>query len=108
MPANGVSGWLLLTNLKAPPGRRSISQIASGSPAASHQQVTCSGFVQASKISEGGASNSRASLIVLEARSIPRLDPGAFCNADGMSFLPLFHPGEVGFKVVQSAFPLCA
>jgi len=28
-------------DLKAPPGRKSISQTVSGSPAASHQQVTC-------------------------------------------------------------------
>lgn len=60
------------------------------------------------EMSEGGASKSRASLIVLEARSIPRLDPGAFCNADGMSFLLLFHLGEVGLEIVEPAFPLLA
>jgi len=60
----------LVTNLKAPPGRKSISQNFNGSPAASHQQVTCSGCVQASKISDRGAAKTRISLIVWVRRSI--------------------------------------
>src|SRR5215813_2567779 len=44
---------------KAPPGRRSISQTASGTPLGSHQCATCSALVQASKTRARGASKSR-------------------------------------------------
>jgi hypothetical protein len=61
-----MSGRPFVTNLKDPPGRRSISQAVNGSPAGSHQQATCSGFVQASKISVRDASKSRVSFIVYD------------------------------------------
>src|SRR5271170_8206629 len=103
-----MSGWLRVTKLNAPPGLKSISQTTSGSPAASHQRVTCSVFVQASKISARGASKSRVCLIVLEARSIPRLDPGAFCDTDCMSLLLSFHFRKVRLEIVEPTFPLLA
>src|SRR5271168_4085850 len=102
-----MSGRCFVTNLNDPPGRKSISQAMSGSPAGSHQQATCSGFVQASKISARGASNSRVSFIVCDRRSMTR---PVFCmvgTGDGISFLLLlFHRGKVGVQIVQPALPL--
>src|SRR5580704_12288420 len=47
------------TQRKAPFGRRSISQTASGAPLGSHQCLTCSALVQASKTTARGASKIR-------------------------------------------------
>src|ERR1700675_362036 len=47
------------TQRKAPFGRRSISQTASGRPLGSHQCATCSALVQASKTTARGASKMR-------------------------------------------------
>src|ERR1700677_1098728 len=102
-----MSGWPVVTNLKEPPGRKSISQVARGPPAASHQQATCSGFVQASKMSSRGASNSRVSLMVCDSRSMTM---PVFCVAacvNGISLLLLsFHRGQVSVEIVQAALPL--
>ena len=51
------------TKQKAPPGRKSISQVASGRPDGSHQCFTCSGLVHASKTRCRGALKTRMSLI---------------------------------------------
>src|ERR1700733_1715716 len=102
-----MSGWSFVMNLKDPPGRKSISHAASGSPAGSHQQATCSGLVQASKISARGASKLRVSFIVWDWRS---MTSPVFCVAacaNGISFLLfLFHRGEVGVEIVKPALPL--
>src|ERR1017187_7416933 len=52
---------------KAPCGRRSISQTASGLPLGSHQCATCSAFVQASKTTARGASKMR---VITISRSV--------------------------------------
>src|SRR6202040_3352643 len=104
-----MSGWSFVTNLKDPPGRKSISQAASGSPAGSHQQATCSGFVQVSKISARGASKLRVSFIVCDRRSMTSPVCWVAVCADGISFLLLlFHRGKVRVEIVQAALPLPA
>src|SRR3984957_10431658 len=104
-----MSGWSFVTNLKDPPGHKSISQAASGSPAGSHQQATCSGFVQASKISALGASKLRVSFIVCDRRSMTSPVFWVAVCANGISFLLLlFHRGKVGVEIVQAALPLLA
>src|SRR5580700_1248891 len=55
------------TQRKAPFGRRSISQTASGTPLGSHQCATCSAFVQASKTTVRGASKMR---VITISRSV--------------------------------------
>src|SRR5580693_7381560 len=55
------------TQRKTPFGRRSISQTVSGTPLGSHQCVTCSGFVQASKTTARGASKMR---VITISRSV--------------------------------------
>src|SRR5689334_8697545 len=55
------------TQRKAPFGRRSISQTTSGTPLGSHQCVTCSAFVQASKTIARVASNMR---VITISRSV--------------------------------------
>src|ERR1700727_2592126 len=105
-----MSGWSFVMNLKDPPGRKSISHAASGSPAGSHQQATCSGFVQASKISARGASKLRVSFIVCDRRSMtsPVFFWVGVC-ASGISFLLfLCHLGKVRVEIVQTALPLLA
>src|SRR3984957_4425629 len=104
-----MSGWSFVMNLKDPPGRKSISHAASGSPAGSHQQATCSGFVQASKISARGASKLRVSFIVCDRRSMTSPVFRVAVCADGISFLLLlFHRGKVRVEIVQTALPLLA
>src|ERR1700722_20333927 len=62
-----------------------------------------------STISVGGASKSRVSLIVCDARSMTR---SVFCVVvcvKGISFLLLlFHRGKVRVEIVQAALPLLA
>src|ERR1700675_42111 len=55
------------TQRKAPFGRRSISQTASGTPLGSHQCATCSALVQASKTTARGASKMR---VITISRSV--------------------------------------
>src|ERR1700687_659219 len=55
------------TQRKAPFGRRSISQTASGTPLGSHQCATCSAFVQSSKTTARGASKMR---VITISRSV--------------------------------------
>src|SRR5580704_3471962 len=55
------------THRKAPFGRRSISQTASGRPLGSHQCATCSALVQASKTTARGASKMR---VITISRSV--------------------------------------
>src|SRR5580704_10230737 len=55
------------THRKAPFGRRSISQTASGTPLGSHQCATCSALVQASKTTARGASKMR---VITISRSV--------------------------------------
>src|SRR5580692_6451373 len=55
------------TQRKAPFGRRSISQTASGTPLGSHQCATCSASVQASKTTARGASKMR---VITISRSV--------------------------------------
>src|SRR2546427_8509526 len=55
------------TQRKAPSGRRSISQTASGTPLGSHQCATCSALVHASKTTARGASKLR---VITIARSV--------------------------------------
>src|SRR5260370_37460718 len=55
------------TQRKAPFGRRSISQTASGTPLGSHQCATCSALVQASKTTVRGASKMR---VITISRSV--------------------------------------
>src|SRR5882757_3268269 len=101
-----MSGWSFVTNLKDPQGRKSISQAASGSPAGSHQQATCSGFVQASKISARGASKLRVSFIVWDWRSMTSPVFWVVLSTKAISsLLLLFHRGEVGVEIVQAALP---
>src|ERR1700693_1847242 len=55
------------THRKAPFGRRSISQTASGTPLGSHQCATCSALVQASKTTARDASKMR---VITISRSV--------------------------------------
>src|SRR5580693_3247111 len=69
MPVNECPSPLgpRLTQRKAPFGRRSISQTASGRPLGSHQCATCSALVQASKTTARGASKMR---VITISRSV--------------------------------------
>src|ERR1700732_4638733 len=69
MPVNECPSPLgpRLTQRKAPFGRRSISQTASGTPLGSHQYATCSLLVQASKTTARGASKIR---VITISRSV--------------------------------------
>src|ERR1700730_2867184 len=76
------------TQRKAPFGRRSISQMASGTPLGSHQCATCSAFVQASKTTVRGASKVRVMTI---------------SRSDGIVTLALPHLPIVGFCLSSRA-----
>src|SRR5215471_2711220 len=76
------------THRKAPPGRRSISQTASGTPLGSHQRATCSALVQASKTSARGASNSRATTIWRSPGVVIVIGPKLLSRAGSVSPLP--------------------
>src|SRR5258707_15236823 len=98
------------TQRKAPFGRRSISQTASGTPLGSHQWATCSALVQASKTTARGASKMRAITISRSVGvaifTVAMFFTGDLCLSLGAStcFLLLLHRFQV---VVQAGkFPL--
>src|SRR5579864_645607 len=97
------------TQRKAPFGRKSISQTASGTPLGSHQCATCSALVQASKTTARGASKSRFITIWLSPGVVivtgPMLSNGAVSLSPLPStcFLLLLHPLQVP---VQAGKPL--
>src|SRR5438309_2375152 len=96
-----MSGCPRVTKMKPPPTRRSISQRSSRSPAASHQQATSSGRVQASKTRSGGAAMRRVKRSVCAASSISK-PAEAKGWAGGMS---VFLRGEMAVEIVEAAFP---
>src|SRR5580700_10961047 len=78
------------TQRKAPFGRRSISQTASGTPLGSHQCATCSAFVQASKTTARGASKMR---VITISRSV----------GVAIFTVPMFFTGDLSLSLL--AFP---
>src|SRR5215472_14121896 len=91
MPANeypSPPSLARLTQRKAPPGRRSISQTASGTPLGSHQCATCSVLVQASKTRAHGASKSRVTTIWRSPGVLMVTAPMFFNGAVSLSLLP--------------------
>src|SRR5271157_1776562 len=91
MPANecpSPPSGARFTQRKAPFGRRSISQTASGTPLGSHQFATCSALVQASKTRARGASKSRVTTIWRSPGVIIVTSPMLFSGAVSLSPLP--------------------
>src|ERR1700720_3972781 len=79
------------TQRKAPFGRRSISQTASGTPLGSHQCATCSALVQASKTRLRGASKMR---VITISRSVGVLKLN----------IPVFFMGDLRSSLRASTF----
>src|SRR5580693_3759596 len=75
---------------KAPCGRRSISQTASGTPLGSHQCATCAAFVQASNTTARGASKMR---VITISRSV----------GVAIFTVPMFFTGDLSLSLL--AFP---
>src|SRR6516164_8051506 len=99
------------TQRKAPPGRKSISQTASGTPLGSHQWATCSALVQASKTSARGASKSRVTTIWRSLGAVIVTAPKLFNGAVSMSsflptyFLLLLHLFQVAVQADKPLLP---
>src|ERR1700676_4737469 len=112
MPANECSPpWALLTQRNAPLGRRSISQAQSGTPLGSHQCLTCSALVQASKTTARGASKIRVTTISRSAEVVIS-NPPMFFIADltvslrgSTSFLLVLHGFQVVVQVSKFLLP---
>src|SRR5215471_1867535 len=113
MPANECPSSPLgpqLTQRNAPFGRRSISQTASGTPLGSHQCVTCSALVQASKTMARGASKMRVTTICRSPGVVIVTNPMFFNGAISLSlpatcFLLLFHLLQVPVQTGKSLLP---
>src|SRR5215469_8351333 len=91
MPANeypSPPSGARFTQRKAPPGRRSISQTASGTPLGSHQCATCSALVQASNTRPRGALKSRVTTICRSPGVVIVTAPMLFGGAVSLSLLP--------------------
>src|SRR5271165_5169798 len=91
MPANECPtppSGARFTQRKAPFGRRSISQTASGTPLGSHQCATCSALVQASKTRARGASKSRVTTIWRSPGVAIVTGPMLLSGAASLSHLP--------------------
>src|SRR5215472_15435150 len=99
------------TKRKAPFGRRSISQTASGAPLGSHQWTTCSALVQASKTSARGASKSRVTTIWRSRGVVTVTAPKLFTGAVSLSpffptcFLLLLHLFQVAVQADKPLLP---
>src|ERR1700682_6089078 len=74
------------THRKAPFGRGSISQTASGTPLGSHQCATCSALVQASKTMLRGASKMRV-ITISRSDGVVTLNVPVFLMGDLFSSL---------------------
>src|SRR5215472_10513176 len=98
------------TQRKAPFGRKSISQMASGTPLGSHHCVTCSALVQASKTTARGASKSRVTTIWRSLGVVivtgPMLFTGPFCPST--CFLLLLHFFQVPVQTGEFLLPKAA
>src|SRR5215472_5594173 len=114
MPANecpSPPSGARLTQRKAPLGRRSISQTASGTPLGSHQRATCSALVQASKTRARGASKSRVTTIWRSPGVVMVTVPILFTVAVSLSplastcFLLLLHFLQVPIQARKFLFP---
>src|SRR5215471_8604933 len=117
MPANecpSPPAGARLTQRKAPLGRRSISQTASGTPLGSHQRATCSALVHASKTRERGASKSRVTTIWRSPGVVivtgPMLFTGGVCLSPLPStcFLLLLHFFQVPVQAGKFLLPEAA
>src|SRR5215472_9961470 len=99
------------TKRKAPFGRRSISQTASGTPLGSHQWATCSALVQASKTSARGASKSRVTTIWWLPGVVTVTAPKLFTGTVSVSvflstcFLLLLHLFQVAVQADKFLLP---
>src|SRR6202021_990175 len=78
---------------------------ASLSPVGSHQHVTCSGRVHASKTCSRGAASTRVRVIVCASGSITT---PVLATDGGMLLLLLAHRLEMAVQIVEPAFPLLA
>src|SRR5580692_1891954 len=78
------------TQRKAPFGRSSISQTASGTPLGSHQCATCSALVQASKTTARGASKMR---VITISRSV----------GVAIFTVPMFFIGDLSLSLLTRA-----
>src|SRR5215469_3653490 len=102
------------TQRKAPFGRRSISQTASGTLLGSHQCVTCSALVQASKTRALGASKVRVITIWLSPGVVIVTGPMLFTSALCLSLLPstcfllFLHLFQVPVQACEFLFPEAA
>src|SRR6516164_5702736 len=102
------------TQRKAPPGRKSISQTASGTPLGSHQRATCSALVQASKTSARGASKSRVTTIWRSLGAVIVTGPMLFTGTRSVSpllttcFLLLLHLFQVPIQTGKFLLPEAA
>src|SRR6516165_9847883 len=114
MPANAYPSppsGARFTQRKAPPGRRSISQTASGTPLGSHQCATCSDLVQASKTRARGASKSRVTTIWRSPGVAIVTGPMLFSGAVSLSPLPstcfllVLHLVQVPVQAGKSLLP---
>src|SRR6267378_4143912 len=102
------------TQRKAPFGRRSIAQMARGTPLGSHQCATCSAFVQASKTTARGASKMRVITISRSVGIVIFTDP-MFSTGDLSSslrasrgFLHLLHHFQVVVQACKFLLPEAA
>src|SRR5579864_3068202 len=99
------------TQRKAPFGRRSISQTASGTPLGSHQCVTCSALVQASNTTALGASKRRVITIWRSPGVVIVTGPMLFTSALSLSLLPstclllFLHLFQVPVQAGEFLFP---
>src|SRR5271169_3225622 len=117
MPANecpSPPSGARFTQRKAPFGRRSISQTASGTPLGSHQCATCSALVQASKTTARGASKMRVTTICRSPGVVIVTGPMFFSGALPLSLLPstcfllLLHFLQVPVQAGKSLLPEAA
>src|SRR5215467_3367083 len=109
MPANecpSPPSGARLTQRKAPLGRRSISQTASGTPLGSHQRATCSALVHASKTRVTTIWRSPGVVIVTG----PMLLTGGVCLSllPPTCFLLLLHFFQVPVQAGKSLLPEAA
>src|SRR6202035_5305983 len=99
------------TQRKAPFGRKSISQMARGTPLGSHHCATCSAFVQASKTTARGASKMRV-ITISRSLGVAIFTVPMFFIADlplslraSTCFLLLLHLFQVVVQAGKFLFP---